>query len=320
MNHIPTEILFAIGEQLDGRSLVACLQVSWKWHHTFLPLIWDTIFKKDWIHRSFPLRTLALLSNNLPHTNSRAQLNARVHRHLQHVRSLTWHNNNALLRDKVVTNLPSQMHLRQLSIVLQSTPNLTTFSLVMATQGIDYYIFTSILDLLQRLEHLTALEVDIPRDYAIIPIEQHFTLFAKLEVLIVAGNWYSGVTIRTLDTAAVRAGDIPVWKARRLEIDRIDISFFRRCPELEHLTFNPSRSYMAPESSAVKEAIVEQLQGLSKLKTIIFFRPFGLREYVSKIVKVEGSGMKWTRAAHFPGQSVGQDVFTLRDVFGLSQS
>lgn len=303
MNHIPTEILFAIGERLDGRSLVACLQVSWDWYHTFLPLVWDTISKKAWIHRSFPLTTWTPLSNNLPDTDPRAQLNARVHRHLQHVRSLTWHNNQTLLRDKVSTYVPPQMHLRQFSIVLQRTPNLTSFSLVMATQGIDYYILTSILDLLQRLEHLTALEVDIPRHYAVIPIEQHFPLFAKLEVLILAGNWYSGRTIRTLDTAAVTANDTPPWKVRKLEIDRINFSFFRYCPELEHLTLNtPSSGYVAPEGSAGKEVIVGQLQELSKLKTMIVFMSFELGEYVRKIVKVEGSEMMWTRAALFLGR------------------
>ncbi|KAF9289141.1 hypothetical protein BKA57DRAFT_445843 [Linnemannia elongata] len=320
MNHIPTEVVSAIGERLDGQSLVTCLQVSWDWHHNFLPLVWGKISKTDWIYHSFPLTTWTPLSNNLPHTDSRAQFNARVHRYLQHVRSLTWHNNNALLRDKVFTCLSSQMHLRQFNTILQRTPNLTSFSLVMATQGIEDYILLWILQLLQRLEHLTALEVDIPRQGSVTPIEQHFPLFAKLEALKIAGDWYSEGMIGTLDTAVAMIDCAPAWKVRRLEIDRIDISFFRYCPELEQLTLNtPSCGYKVPEGSAVKEVIVRQLQGLTSLKTMTVYKSFGWKEYVRKIAKLEGSEMMWTRAALYPGHRERQDTFTLRDVFGLSQ-
>ena len=96
--------------------------------------------------------------------------------------------------------------------------------------------------------------------------------------------------------------------------------FFDTVPSSSILTLNtPSSGYVAPEGSAGKEVIVGQLQELSKLKTMIVFMSFELGEYVRKIVKVEGSEMMWTRAALFPGQRVEQNVFTLRDVFGLSQ-
>ncbi|KAG9072899.1 hypothetical protein KI688_000680 [Linnemannia hyalina] len=320
MFELPPELVLAIGTLLDNRSLVACLRVSQDWHCAFLPLVWGTISKKSWTHYSFPLTTWTPLSSNLPRTHPRAHSQARVHRYLQHVQSLTWHNNNALLRDKVITCPPSQMHLRQLSIVLQRTPNLTSLSLAMATHGIEGYIISSILHLLQQLEHLVTLEVDIPRQGSVTPIEQHFPLFAKLEELKIPGDWYSGETIRTLETAAaVTTENTTLWKLRRLEIDRIDISFFRQCPQLEHVTLsNPTWRCMVLEDSAVKEVIVGQLQRLLGLKSMVVYMSFGRRKHMPKIMKVEGNEMMWTHEALFPGDSaVGQDVFSLRDVFGL---
>ncbi|KAF9134667.1 hypothetical protein BGW39_006256 [Mortierella sp. 14UC] len=52
---VPTEILLALGQHLDGRDLVACLQVCQEWLQVFRPFIWVIITKRHWTRPGFLL-------------------------------------------------------------------------------------------------------------------------------------------------------------------------------------------------------------------------------------------------------------------------
>ncbi|KAG9072900.1 hypothetical protein KI688_000681 [Linnemannia hyalina] len=267
-------------------------------------MIWGTIGKKDWIHCAFFLKSKNTFSDP-------AENRTRVYRYLQHVRSLTWHNNHALLRDLVFSHVPRQMHLVQLRNVLRRTVNLSHFSLVMDTHGIEEPAIRSIFRLLHKLPYLSNLEIDLPLQGSKVTCnEQYFPVFAKLKELRIAGHWYEGFeTLRPAPTTVIP------WVLKYLTIYRLDMSFFRFCPDLEHLTINPSvNNNRDSETLEVKEVIVEQLQGLSKLSTVVLNVRYSLDVDVGKIVKVKGSEDQWT----CPG--VSKRFYTLRDVFGLTQS
>ncbi|KAF9545718.1 hypothetical protein EC957_010581 [Mortierella hygrophila] len=203
------------------------------------------------------------------------------------------------------------MRLRQLSKALQRTVNLSHFSLVMDTHGINELTIRHIFQLLHGLPYLSNLEIDLPlQDSKETSIELYFPVFAKLKELRIAGRWYEGVeTLRPAPTTVIP------WVLKYLTIYRLDMSFFRFCPDLEHLTINPSiNNNRDSETLEVKEVIVEQLQGLSKLSTVVLNVRYSLDMKVGKIVKVKGSEGQWT----CPG--VSKHLYTLRDVFGLTQS
>lgn len=315
MPHIPTEILIAIGNSLDRRSLVTCLQVSRVWHDTLLPLNWSSITVLHWLRPTFFLTTWKPLYDVVgPPSTTFTHYNARVHNYLQHIRSLAWRNNSSM---PMYCHGHKQIQIKQLVLVLQRTSNLTHFSLVMVLQGIDDYILSSILYLLQDLEHLSELEIDVPRQGLAIPIKKHLPLFAQLEELKIRGNWYSGV--ETLGPVSFES--IP-WKLRRLAIDRIDMSFFRFCAQLEHLTFRDHlyKHQGSSQNPEIKSVIVEQLQGLPRLNTVVVDLYFGAAGYAGKtIVRVEGSETQWTLSCTDSEKPVNQSIFTLRNVFALSQ-
>ncbi|KAF9545717.1 hypothetical protein EC957_010580 [Mortierella hygrophila] len=285
MPHIPTEVLLAIGELLDGRSLVACLQVTQDWHDTLRHFVWTTISERQWTHYDFPPASwIPLIDYDGPLIASQEQRKAKVEWGLQQTRSLTFYNNNALankLHWCRKSRLPRQILMIQLVHVVQRTPNLVRFSLVMMYHGPDDINLATMLELLHKMPKLEAVEIDLPYRRRLAPIKGHFRLFARLKELKIGGDWYRGV--KTLGPAPDKT--MP-WNLKHLTIDRLDMSFFRFCPSLERLTFSSFISgYSDPETLEVREVIVGQLRQLTKLVTIIFEENYHHPEYEYKIQK-----------------------------------
>ncbi|KAF9903080.1 hypothetical protein EC991_004254 [Linnemannia zychae] len=176
----------------------------------------------------------------------------------------------------------------------------------------------STLWILARLRSLSELELELHQVKCIKAIEEFFPLFAKLTVLKIRGHWYSGA-----NTLFSNSDEVIPWRLKELDIDRIDKSFLPYCPDLEHLTlaFNTSSEYEYADRSEFKATILEQLQGLSKLHTIVirdlpFDDELGVRHRLSKC---EGDDNRWSYITLTEDEQGFRPVFvTLQELFSLS--
>ncbi|KAG0315943.1 hypothetical protein BGZ97_007672 [Linnemannia gamsii] len=220
MSYIPTEILLIIGALLNGRSLVASLQVSRDWYNALHTFVWTTISERHWVRAGFPLRT----------------------------------------------------------------HNLVRFALVMVVHGPEDHILSSIFKLLHKLPRLEALEINLPCRNRQVPIKHHFQLLSRLKELKIAGGWYRGV-----EPMGPVPDNILPWKLQHLTSDRLDMFFFPYCLNLERLSFTTSGlRFGVPENTSFKQKVVEQLQQLVKLETIIFEESSYYPEFEYKIQRAEG--------------------------------
>ncbi|KAF9147016.1 hypothetical protein BG015_011411 [Linnemannia schmuckeri] len=240
MINLPPEILLGIGELLEKQSLLACLQVSQDWYYALHLTVWTTISKQHWIHPAFPLRQWTPLPDDAtPYTDAQKKRDTKILRCLQQTYSLTFHDNKSLRSTGIHIRLPTQIAMSQLHAVVQRTSNLVRFSLVMWGRGPSDYILSLILKLLYEMPRLEAVEINLERR-RLFPIKRHFPLFAKLKEIRIEGDWYRGVK-----TVGPAPDKIMPWKLQHLTIDCLDMSFFRYCPNLEKLSFNPKFSTLA---------------------------------------------------------------------------
>lgn len=170
---------------------------------------------------------------------------------------LSWYSSNWLL---------VKIFMMQLVNVVQRTPNLVRFSLVMMSHGPDDINLATMLKLLHKMPKLEFVEIDLPYWTRLVPIKHHFLLFARLKELKIGGDWYRGV--KTLGSAPDK---ITPWNLKHLTIDRLDMSFFHYCPNLEKLSLDLTGfSFGAPKNNPVIKRFMEQLRQLAKLKIIAF--------------------------------------------------
>lgn len=312
MPHIPTEILLTLGELLDGGSLVACLQVSQDWYNALSPFVWTTISKNHWIKYTFPLRHwIPIEGHSGLHDQAKEQKDAKIILGLQHTRSLTFYNNNAITRKKAYIRILPQIPMSQLILALERMPKLVCFSLVMSTNGPYDYSLSSILWLLHDIDSLQVVEIDLPYRSRQVAIKHHFPLLAKLRELKIAGDWYRGV--KTL-------GPLPVeytpWKLQKFNIDRLDMSFFHYCPDLKEFTFDVTGSEEyggAGGSSTIIPKIVGQLQGLLELNTIVLSKSWGWHKDVYTVLKEKEDEARWILTPQGSGVNLSYPVVVTLD-------
>ncbi|KAG0279901.1 hypothetical protein BGZ96_001775 [Linnemannia gamsii] len=314
MPHIPAEILLSLGELLDGRSLVACLRVSQHWHNALRPFVWTTISKNHWISYKFPLRHwIPLEDHPRPHDQAQEQQNAKIIYGLQHTRSLTFYNNNAITIKETHIHILSQIPMLRLILVLERMPNLVSFSLVMSSHGPDDYSLSSILRLLHDIDSLQAVEIDLPYRSRQVAIKHHFTLFARLKELKIAGDWYRGAK-----TLAPEPIEYTPWKLQQFNIDRLDMSFYHYCPDLKELTFDVTGSQEyggVGGSPTIIPKIVRQLQGLSRLNTIVLSMYWGWQKHVYTVAKDRDDEARWVLTPQGSGVNLRSPaVLTLQEI------
>jgi hypothetical protein len=154
----------------------------------------------------------------------------------------------------------------------------------MVVHGPEDHILSSIFKLLHKLPRLEALEINLPCRNRQVPIKHHFQLLSRLKELKIAGGWYRGV-----EPMGPVPDNILPWKLQHLTSDRLGMFFFPYCLNLERLSFTTSGlRFGVPENTSFKQKVVEQLQQLVKLETIIFEESSYYPEFEYKIQRAEG--------------------------------
>ncbi|KAF9152233.1 hypothetical protein BG015_005572 [Linnemannia schmuckeri] len=216
VDRIPTELLLAIGQFLDGTSLVDSLQVCRQWYHTLQPLVWFTISEYQWHLKSFPIQ---------PDINPSRDL--ALFSHLPLVRQIAWAENNIISSkkgSKIVLN--RQFSVARLVWLLQRTPNLAILSLRRYCDGFSPVFYQTLTDLL----NLRRLHIQVAFPKTRIPIENMFSLFSRLDELHLAGSWYTHE--KSTEPLSPSEKTVTPWRLKSLKCTRLDLALTQYCPNL----------------------------------------------------------------------------------------
>ncbi|KAG0380918.1 hypothetical protein BGX24_002994 [Mortierella sp. AD032] len=271
--NIPTEILLKFGKQLDGPS--------------------------------FPICESTILS--APFNNKDEELKAtKIVLSLRHTRHFEWkdirvsHCLKKGARDPNGTQLlVNQVPFPILPPILCWMPSLTQLSLILPHSKPSDALLLSILDPV-NLQNLKTLVLDFPSKYPKMSIERLYPLFCKLDELRIQGAWYCGPNPDSdsdVDpdavTVLVEALDGNSMKLKRLVVDWVLDSFFKKCLNLEHLTIkHPMFVSNRDESPQRQRELCTLFRQIPKLRTII------LRH--KTIVQVDEFSIGSSGGAHSP--------------------
>ncbi|KAK5828934.1 hypothetical protein F5H01DRAFT_329199 [Linnemannia elongata] len=248
VDRIPTEILLALGQFLDGPSLVDCLQVCHQWHHTLKPLVWSTISEYQWHSKSCPIqpdfnpfRDMALLP------------------YLSLIRQISWAENNiiAATRKGSKVDVGRQLSAERLAWLLQRTPNLAILSLRRHHEGFAPVLYRALAD----LPNLRRLHICAFHHQTRIPIEDMFSLFSRLNELYLDGSWY--IHEKSTEPLLPSEKATNSWRLRSLRCNRLDLALTRFCPDLTSFEM-PSYEY----SSGLPPVSLRFLLDCPKLETV----------------------------------------------------
>ncbi|KAG0271451.1 hypothetical protein BGZ95_000730 [Linnemannia exigua] len=325
-NDIPTEILLTLGEQLDGPSLCVSLRVCRQWYYALYPLVWTKITKTNWCHPSFPIYESTILS--APFNNKDEELKAtRILLFLRHTRHFEWkdvrvsrrHDNGGHDSDgtRILVN---RVPFPTLPPILCWMPNLTQFSLILPHSKPSNALLLSILDPV-NLQNLKTLVLDFPSKYPKMRIERLYPLFSKLEELRIHGPWYCGPNPDSnshVDTEATTvSADALVsnlMNLKRLAVDWVLDSFFKRCLTLEHLTIKyPMIVSAMDESHRRPHELCVLLRQMPKLETIALRHNTAVNADEFSIRSSTGPYSPWRRTLKWGEYFEGADL-TLEDI------
>lgn len=209
VDRIPTELLLALGQFLDGPSLVNCLQVCRQWHHNLQSLVWSTISEHQWHSKSFPIQ---------PDFNPSRDIGLLPH--LPLIRQLSWAENNIITSKKKGSKIVvgRQFSAARLTWLLQRTPNLAILSLRRYRGGFAPVFYRALAD----LPNLRRLHIHVVFHKTQIPMEDMFSLFSRLDELHLARSWY----IHEKSTEPLLPSEMATtpWRLKSLRCTRLDLA------------------------------------------------------------------------------------------------
>ncbi|KAK3808054.1 MAG: hypothetical protein JOS17DRAFT_766353 [Linnemannia elongata] len=216
VDRIPTELLLALAQFLNGLSLVNCIQVCRQWHHILQPLVWSIISEHHWHSKSFPIRPDVNLSRDIT-----------LLPHLSLVRQISWAENTIATKKKDSNFVVGrQLSAARLAWLLQRTPNLADLSLRRYRDGFAPVLYRALAD----MPNLRRLHIHVVLHRTQIPIEDMFSLFSRLEELHLDGSWY--IHEKSTEPLPPNEKATTLWRLKSLRCTRLDLALTRYCPDL----------------------------------------------------------------------------------------
>jgi hypothetical protein len=299
VHHIPTEIILAFGELLDGPSLYASLQVSRQWYLALHQYAWVSITKKQWFHPTFPINRSTKLFP--PFNETVEEMNAtKILTCLRLTQSLEWNDiriprrprsvnsNTALLPS---TPPPPPVTLPDLAILFRLMPHLNHVNLAMARAfaGIPEQTLQSVINV-KNLRNLRVLHLDLPDLGYTLVLEKMYPLLSQLEELNLRGRWFW-----EYDVSTRKYPNHAPWSLKRLTVDRVFIMFLGYCPALETISFKHPMSRLGRRMERTRETMLDHLQKMSNLRTITVGRSSDLKEDEFHIQEPMGPTALWDK-------------------------
>lgn len=225
VNHLPPEVLYLIGEFLNGKALSESLLVCKLWNEVMDRLKWVYIGPSQWRCCDFPLRmspyfmTKTLKVNNsifkLPFLRSEEL--EKFSLSLQHTRYFEWSNDFDFIHP-------------DFSVVFGYTKNLKSLSLSLC----DPKILThEEYDAINRLKHVKRLFLHfyISRKKELLPIERLFNVLSRSQELVIGGAWWCD-----LDQKCSTAEEHHLeWKCEKIMIPIVLLPLTSNCPLLKEV-------------------------------------------------------------------------------------
>ncbi|KAF9287622.1 hypothetical protein BGZ68_001543 [Mortierella alpina] len=240
-HRIPLEIVAEIGQWLDGKTLLAALQVSKTWFRIHYPILWNSLTERQWSHPQFPFNERMGKDGGIA-ILSKYQRFLPLVRHLE----LPAAEPHSIYRQEVAARL------LLLQSILKQTRNLRSLALRVKWwygQGVSYAA-----DLL-HFPHLKSLKVNAAdftykRDNG-----DTLLLISRLEELTLTQR-STDVHFKSTTDAFFRGCDesslppLAVWEMRKLRISLEDMAMLRYCPKLTELEIklDPGRVRLPPQA------------------------------------------------------------------------
>lgn len=319
--HLPAEIIFSVGEYLDGPSLYACLQVCHQWNHTLHPLAWVSINKRQWYYPSFPIQKETRLLAPFDTKESEANA-AKILSCLEHTRSLDWSDTQPVPLHGWRCNTLPLAHISIPSLeIFRSMTHLVRLSLTVTCDKPSFDVLPSILSLSNLLLNLHALSLDIPILPPGLEPERFYPLFSRLEELDIRGelcfrplsrpSFSQGDTTVLLPSNQVRhpqQQELQPWRVKRLTVQCLNTYFLGKCLSLEHLVvIDPFMARDWTRTGPIpRQLVFTQLQRMPNLRIIWIGRwmKWGVRDEFTKVLQ---DGRDYLEADVGGGGSCGGD-------------
>ncbi|CAO3573010.1 unnamed protein product [Mortierella alpina] len=268
---IPLEIVAEIGKWLDGKTLLAALQVSRTWYGVHRPILWNSLTEAHWSHPQFPFYERMGQGNRIVNLSKHQCLLPLV-RHLAYQAVASYS----------ISRQEEAVRLSTLRSILKQTRNLRSLALRVNWwygQGVSYAAD------LRHFPHLKSLKISAADFTYKKDNGDTLALVARLEELyLTTGAFFKGCDESDLPP-------LTVWEMRTLGISHEDMPMLRYCPRLRELgiklfpalTKFPAQAMMScpdlevlrlttqgQSNGSVFRELTETFRSLKHLKTLIF--------------------------------------------------
>ncbi|KAG0304501.1 hypothetical protein BGZ97_001468 [Linnemannia gamsii] len=215
MDSMPTELIEAFGQYLDGPSLYSSLRVCRFWFNALSPLIWSHISKTQWHRTGFPIRQVFDAYDDSP-----------LRPKLLQIRHLEWAANSDL-KDVSAITIRKEIARSRLVQLLRMAANVRSLELQMPITADELVLLQSIAELRQ----LRRLRIEATGlDMFAIRLQDMDDTFSKLETLESSGHWLH------IDLSSwERPQDAQQWRMERLSVGYYALPILWHCENLREL-------------------------------------------------------------------------------------
>ncbi|KAF9568343.1 hypothetical protein EC968_002954 [Mortierella alpina] len=228
-HRIPPEIIAEIGQWLDGKTLLAALQVSKTWYRVHQPILWSSLTEAQWSHPQFPFYERMS-------TDDRFANIPKYQGFLPLVRHIAY--------QSLISRDDEYGRLFMLQAILQQTRNLRSLALKVVWR--HEFVF-SVASALKHCPQLKSLRISCP-DFRYIKDKRNvISVVSQLEELYLPqiSPYYF-----FKDCQESNLPPLAVWEMRKLRIAHGDMPMLEYCPKLRELEIrlDVSLSYLRPQA------------------------------------------------------------------------
>ncbi|KAF9921875.1 hypothetical protein FBU30_008043 [Linnemannia zychae] len=246
MDSLPTELITAFGQYLDGPSLSSSLRVCRFWFHALTPLIWSHISRTQWHRPGFPIRQVF---DTYDDSSFRPKL-------LQ-IRHLEWAAN-CDLKDVNTITIRKEIARPRLIQLLGMAVNIRSLELRMPITLDELEILQSFTQL-RRLKRLRIEATGL--DMFAINLQDMSNIFARLETLESEGFWLN-ISMDSWE----QSQDVESWQLKRLSIGYYALPMLWHCVHLRELEIRIYEDFGFLRSGKVSLRPLQTCRNLEILK------------------------------------------------------
>ncbi|KAF9124266.1 hypothetical protein BG015_005118, partial [Linnemannia schmuckeri] len=251
---LPIEVLRHIGEYMDGSSLYAGLQVSWKWMGTLSPLVWTTLTALQFQHPAFPLRHISTVSGEPDDTI--------FSYHLRRTTTLEWTDITTarMLFPGRVSPISHDIPIARLVAIINMAPRLRRLSIRAQKEDENY---DGLLAAIAEMQQLEELHLELPDQDELMDLNPFRPVLSRLKELVLNGDWAEMGCVRFCQYLEY----LQLLESESMTVDEDlpHLSLLSNCPKLKDLHFPFSAQAAHMEGFEAAMSALTELEVLTSL-------------------------------------------------------